>query len=122
MAPPMTLAGYRQTKDVDISLLVTSPPLLSSTEPSATFPELPIFRGKESMHQDSGAGSSNTKCPGTASKVTDWHRGIAPEFSPLQTRSSRKQKELLNSSLADSDSPPQQGKALRALKALARSK
>jgi hypothetical protein len=51
-----------------------------------------------------------------------WSRGIASEISPLQTRSSRKKKEVLSSQQADSNLPTLDGKALRAMKALARSK
>jgi hypothetical protein len=44
------------------------------------------------------------------------------ELSPLQTRSARKKKEIMSSQLTDTVPPTLDNKALRALKALARTK
>jgi hypothetical protein len=91
--------------------------------PFASFePQLPIFRGKELIRPGDEAGSSCSLGPGKSEKAYAWSRGIGTELSPLQTRSSRKQKELQNPGKNASDLPPLEGKALRALKALARSK
>jgi hypothetical protein len=115
------LPGFSQPIEEEEAILDT---LRSTTTPSPlclnSITPLPTFRGKELMSAPSEASTSNTNQGST--KTFAWSRGIASEISPLQTRSSRKKKEVLTSQQPDTILPTQDGKALRALKALARSK
>jgi hypothetical protein len=114
--------GFGQSEDVDPNLLDV---LASSSPPPfcrISEPQLAIFRGKELIRPGVEAGSSSSLGPVKVEKAYAWSRGIGTELSPLQTRSSRKQKELLNPGQSAPDLPSLEGKALRALKALARSK
>jgi hypothetical protein len=82
-----------------------------------------LFTGEKISFALVEAGSSSSRGQIKVEKSFVWSRGIGTELSPLQTRSSRKQKELMNSVQNEStDLPTQDGKALRALKALARTK
>jgi hypothetical protein len=81
-----------------------------------------MFRGKEKIHSATERGSSSTLSSNKDTIAMAWSRGIGVELSPLQTHSSRKKKELVNTQLPSTDLPSQEGKALRALKALARTK
>jgi hypothetical protein len=58
----------------------------------------------------------------TLDKSFAWSRGIGVELSPLQTRSARKKKDCSSTQLAVLVVSTQDGKALRAMKAIARSK
>jgi hypothetical protein len=81
-----------------------------------------MFRGKEQIRPATERGSSSTFTTDKDSSALAWSRGLGVELSPLQTRSSRKKKEIEISQIASTDLPTQEGKALRALKALARTK
>jgi hypothetical protein len=103
--------------------------LLAALNNSFTKDDLPencshlhIYRGKEPINSAVGASTSLNHPIDTKEKNFVWSRGISTELSPLQTRSSRKKKETMGSQQAPNDSNSQNGKALRALKALARSK
>jgi hypothetical protein len=114
--------GFGQSEDVDPTLLDA---LASSTLPSILpniDPQLAIYRGKELIRPGVEAGSSSSLGHVKVTKSLAWSRGIGTDLSPLQTISSRKQKELHNSVHSGSDLQIQDGKALRALKALARTK
>jgi hypothetical protein len=114
------LPGYSQPEEEGTALLdALSLPLHSFTLPSHTT-QLPTYRGKEVISETTGAGTSNSKLMDTKSFA--WSRGLATELSPLQTRSSRKKKEAQGTQQMDSVLPSLDGKALRAMKALARSK
>jgi hypothetical protein len=119
---PLEPPGFGQTDDVDTNLLdeMASSNPLDSVPGSG--PQLAIYRGKELIRSSVEAGSSSTPGQVKAEKALVWSRGIGTEVSPLQTRSSRKHKELLKSAHSGSDLPIQEEKALRALKAIARSK
>jgi hypothetical protein len=81
---------------------------------------LPVYRGKELITPSAEAGPSSPHR--NDGKAYAWSRGIGSELSPLQTRSSRKKKDSLSTQHSTSDLPLQDGKPLRAMKALARSK
>jgi hypothetical protein len=84
--------------------------------------QLPMYRGKELLLPISEVGASSSLPLDTEAKSYAWSRGISSELSPLQTRSSRKKKEILSSQQSDPAPSTLDSKALRALKALARSK
>jgi hypothetical protein len=119
---PLTNPGFGQSDEVDPNLLDE----LASSRPLSHLPflepQLAIFRGKELIRPGDEAGSSCSLGPEKSEKAYAWSRGIGTELSPLQTRSSRKQKQLMNPGKSASELPSLEGKALRALKALARSK
>jgi hypothetical protein len=121
-ALPMVPPGFGQSDEVDSNLLDALTSSTSLTLLPENTPQLSIYRGKELIRPAAEVGSSTSHNPEKAVKAFAWSRGIGTELSPLQTRSSRKQKELLNSVQNVPDFPSQEGKALRALKALARSK
>jgi hypothetical protein len=114
---PQFVPGYSQSKDSEHELLA----VLNPTSPSSLHPgsitQLSIYRGKEVISSASNAGPSTSIQK--EAKSFAWSRGIATELSPLQTRSSRKNKEKQNTQQAASDLPILDGKALRAMKALA---
>jgi hypothetical protein len=119
---PAILPGYRQPEEDEENLLAT----LNSSSSLPFLPDnttlLPIYRGKELIAPSSEAGTSSSHHSGKEVKAFAWSQGIGSELSPLQTRSSRKKKELLSTQPKESVIPSQDGKALRALKALAHSK
>jgi hypothetical protein len=78
-----------------------------------------MYWGKEHYIPATERGSSSTLSSDKDTKSLAWSRGIGVELSPLQTHSSRKKKEIESTHLATTDLPLQDGKALRALKALA---
>jgi hypothetical protein len=84
--------------------------------------QLPLYRGKELLLPTTEAGASSSLSRGMVDKSYAWSRGISTELSPLQTRSSRKKKDLMSSQQSDTVPSSLDSKALRALKALARSK
>jgi hypothetical protein len=115
------LPGYSQPTDEGSKLLEALNSSFSA-DPPENFTHLPVYRGKELINSASGEGSSSSRPTESAQKTYAWSRGIGVELSPLQTRSSRKKKEILNNTLDPAVIPSQDGKALRAMKALARSK
>jgi len=121
-SPPFLSPGFGQSDMVDpnqLDDLVSSTPqsILQDTEPA-----LAIYRGKELIRPVVESGCSSSRRQKNVEKSFSWSRGIGTELSPLQTRSSRKQKEFQNAPQPSTDLQTQDGKALRALKALARTK
>jgi hypothetical protein len=119
-AAPQVLPGYSQSEDDDNVLLAALNPSSSSSLHLGSTSQLPVYRGKEIISSAAEAGTSNSQQKDA--KTFAWSRGIASELSPLQTRSSRKKKDLQSTQHSASDLPTLDGKALRAMKALARSK
>jgi len=120
--PFVLLSGYRQPEENEDSLLAA----LSSSTLAQFLPDsasqLPIFRGKEHIAPSTDAGTSSSHQARTLDKSFAWSRGIGVELSPLQTRSARKKKDCLSTKLTVLVVSTQDGKALRAMKAIARSK
>jgi hypothetical protein len=114
--------GFSQLEEDDVSLLTSLNSTVSPDLPPNNLSQLPVYRGKELVTPASDPGTSSSLPPDLNTKVFAWSRGIATDLSPLQTRSSRKKKELLSTQTTTTDLPTQEGKALRAMKALARSK
>jgi hypothetical protein len=116
------LPGYREAEEDEAYLS----DLLNSSSSRPFIPgnssQLPIFRGKELIDPSSKTDTSNTLLTDKDRKDFAWSRGLGTELSPLQTRSSRKKKEISSIQPKVTVIPPMDGKALRALKALARSK
>ena len=81
-----------------------------------------MYRGKELLNPANDPGSSTSLPADKATNTLAWSRGIGLELSPLQTRSSRKKKEAESTQPVATECPSQDGKALRAWKALARTK
>jgi len=121
-ASTRVLPGYREAKEDDS--LLSDLPSSSSTLPlvPSSSSQLPIFRGKELIDLSLKAGTSNNLPSLKDRNEFVWSRGLGTELSPLQTRSSRKKKESAGSLPETTENPPLDGKALRALKALARTK
>jgi hypothetical protein len=115
------LPGFSQPTD-EGSKLLEALNATFSTDPPENFTHLPVFRGNELINPAREEGTSSSRPTDSAQKTFAWSRGIGVELSPLQTRSSRKKKGLLNNTLEPADIPSQDGKALRAMKALARTR
>lgn len=120
--PLAVLPGLSQPIESDESLLEvlnSSPPPQFLPEPAS---QLPIYRGKDIYQSSSGASTSSSIPQDIDKKSVTWSRGLGVELSPLQTRSSRKKKVDKSAQPSDPTVPAPDGKALRALKALARTK
>jgi hypothetical protein len=121
-APPLVPPGIGQSQDLDpnhieLSAIMTTPPHLQELES-----HLDIYRGKELIISNVEAACPSSRGLDKTEKPIAWSRGIGTNLSPLQTRSSKKQKELWTTVQNDPELMIQEGKALRAAKALARSK
>jgi hypothetical protein len=85
--------------------------------------QLQTYRGKELLTASSTEGATSSQHTTNDQRSFAWSRGLGVELSPLQTRSSRKKKEVkVSLQSASTDTTKSEKAPLRALKAIARSK
>jgi hypothetical protein len=125
--PPLTdsgiESGFRESEEGESSLIVVLDSLIPFIRDKNASIKLPTYLGK-AIHNSAGNMEESTSKvqPGESGKEFSWSWGIGIELSPIKTRSTRKK---LAQKLTQTDvtvPPSTDSGALRALKALARTK
>jgi hypothetical protein len=120
---PTDLSGYKESDEGDSMLFVVLDSLIPFICDKESTVKLPVFQGKSSYRSEteSGEAGCSNSTDVKAGKEYAWSRGLGIELSLIKTRSARKK-----STLVSTDSifpqPTTKGRALRVMKALARSK
>jgi len=115
--------GYREPKEDASTLSAVLDLFIPFLHGSEAYVPLPTFLGKKPIDPGVERGQANTSSvPATeGGKEFSWSRGLGIELSPIKTRSARK-KSSFDLKVDPAPILPTDGKALRELKALARTK
>jgi hypothetical protein len=114
------LPGFSQPIEEEEALLDTLRPTSPSSLYLNSISHLPIFRGKEIISTPSDAGTSNTNRG--IQRLLLGLEGLPLRFPHYKLEVPGKRRRFLCTQQPDTILPTQDGKALRAMKALARSK